>query len=408
MNKAQATVRIDSVQTKSILEQHIRTAAQEMLVIALRAEADAYIRQAQHARDADGRQLVVGNGLSQEHTVQTTIGTMHVRQPRVHDSREGHHYTSAIFPPYVRRTLNIDAMVATLYLHGVSTTRMEEVLRSIVGDRFESMSPAVVTGIIERWQQMYRDWSQRPITKRYVYVWVDGIYTQVRTTHDRPCMLVMIGCDEHGDKELLAVVDGERESELSWTAALVDLKQRGLRAPSLAIGDGALGFWNTVDKVYPSTKHQGCTVHALRNALDKLPKKLHEQAKEMLHQVFMADSQSDALKAFVVYKATFNDKYPKAVDTIERRLGMLLTFFTFPAIHWKSIRTTNVIESTFATIRRRSKQTNGHGSRDAALAMMFTLASQAQKTWRKLDGFNHITNVLDGIIYDNGIMKEAA
>jgi len=408
MNKAQATVRIDTVQTNSILETQVRIAAREMLVVALREEADAYITQAQSARDSGGRQLVVGNGLSQERTIQTSIGTMHVRQPRVHDGRDGYHYTSAILPPYVRRTMNIDAIVATLYLHGVSTSRMEEVLQSIVGDGFASMSPAVVTGIIERWQGMYQEWSTRALTKRYIYVWVDGIYTRVRTTNDRPCMLVMIGCDEYGNKEILAVVDGERESELSWTAVLLDLKQRGLHAPSLAIGDGALGFWNAVDKVYPSTKHQGCTVHALRNALDKLPKKLHEQAKEMLHQVFMADSHSDARKAFQAYKTTFNDKYSKSVETIERRLDMLLTFFMFPAIHWKSIRTTNVIESTFATIRRRSRQTNGHGSREAALAMMFTLASQAQKTWRKLDGFNHIANVLNGITYDNGIMKEAA
>jgi transposase-like protein len=407
MNKAQATVRMDTVQTNSLLEAQLRTAAQEMLVVALRVEADAYITQARSARDGEGRQQVVGNGLSQERTIHTSIGTMHVRQPRVHDRRNGYHYTSALLPPYVRRTMQIDAMVATLYLHGVSTTRMEEVLRSIVGDHFESMSPAVVTGIIERWQTMYQEWSTRAITKRYVYLWVDGIYTKVRTTNDRPCMLVVIGCDEDGEKELLAVVDGERESELSWTAVLTDLKQRGLRAPSLAIGDGALGFWNAVDKVYPSTKLQGCTVHALRNALDKLPKKLHEQAKEMLHKVFTADAHSDARKAFDRYKATFIDKYPKAVETIEHRLDMFLTFFTFPAAHWKSIRSTNVIESTFATIRRRSRQTNGHGSREAALAMMFALASHAQKTWRKLDGFNHIANVLDGIAYNNGIMKEA-
>jgi len=408
MNKAQATVRMESVQTNSVLEITLRSAAREMLEIALRAEADAYIRQAQSERDDRQRQMVVGNGLGQERTVQTSVGTMNVRQPRVHDRREGHHFTSAILPPYVRRTMQIDAMVATLYLHGVSTTRMEEALRSIVGGNFESMSPSVVTKIIERWQRMYREWSERKLEKRYVYVWVDGIYAKVRTTNDRPCMLVMIGCDEHGQKELLAVVDGERESELSWTAVLSDLKRRGLTAPRLAIGDGALGFWAAIDKVFPATNHQGCTIHALRNALDKVPKKLQEQVKSMLHEVFNAATKEHALEAFAAYKTTFTDKFPKAVETIERRLPMLLAFFDFPATHWKSIRSTNVIESTFATIRRRTRQTNGHASREAAVAMMFTLAIHAEKTWRKIDGFNHIANVLDGLTYADGVLKMAA
>jgi transposase-like protein len=331
-----------------------------------------------------------------------------VRQPRVDDRRQGHTYTSAILPPYIRRTMNIDAMVATQYLHGVSTNRMEEALRSIVGEKFESMSPAVVTRIIERWQQMYRECSERQITKRYVYVWVDGIYTKVRTTNDRPCMPVVIGGDDRGEKELLAVVDGERESDLSWTAVLTDLKRRGLSAPSLAIGDGALGFWSAVNKVFPTTKHQGCTVHALRNALDKLPKKLQDHAKSMLHDVFNAPTEDDAKKMFAAYRRTFGEKYPKAVATIERRLPMLLSYYQFPASHWKSIRSTNVIESTFATIRRRSNQTNGNASRDAALAMMFTLAKHAEKTWRKIDGFNHIANVLDGFVYADGELKMVA
>lgn len=291
MNKAQATVRMESVQTNSILETTLREAAREMLAVALRIEADDYMEQAKSERDAQNRRMVVGNGLTQERTIQTSIGTLSVRQPRVNDRREGYHFTSAILPSYVRRTMQIDAMVATLYLHGVSTNRMEEALRSIVGERFDSMSPAVVTKIIERWQEMYREWSERMLTKRYVYVWVDGIYTKVRTTNDRPCMLVIIGCDEHGEKELLAVVDGERESELSWTAVLTDLKHRGLTAPSLAIGDGALGFWAAINKVFPATKHQGCTIHALRNALDKLPKKYQDQAKEMLHDVFNASTR---------------------------------------------------------------------------------------------------------------------
>lgn len=408
MTKAKATARLSTVQMETPLEETLRTAACQMLVAALHAEVDAYLAQFAHERDDQNHRLVVRNGLARERTIQTTVGTLHVRQPRVNDRREGHHYESVIVPKFSRRTMTIDTMVASLYLNGVSTNHMEEVLKSMVGDKFGSMSPAVVSGIIERWQDLYREWSQRPIEKRYVYVWVDGIYTKVRTTNDRPCMLVVIGCDEHGNKELLAVVDGERESDLSWTAVLMDLKKRGMTAPSLAIGDGALGFWAAVKKAFPATKQQACTVHALRNALDRLPKKLQETAKSMLHQMFNAETENDAREQFDVYKNTFNDKYPKAVETIGRRLNALLAYYAFPAAHWKSIRSTNVIESTFATIRRRSNQTNGHGSREAALAMMFVLADNASKSWRKLDGFHHIASVLEGITYVDGERKMAA
>ena len=378
MNKAKAMVRIESVQGNSVLEMMVRDAAQRMLAEALRIEADAYIQQAETQRSIDGRRLVVGNGLSQERTVQTTIGTVTVRQPRVHDRREGERFTSAILPPYVRRTMQIDAMVAVLYLHGVSTTRMQAALRSIVGEGFDAMSPAVVCSIIERWQELYTTWSQRSINERFVYIWVDGIYSRVRTSDDRPCMLVVIGCDEHGEKHMLGVVDG------------------------------ALGFWAAVDKVFASTKHQGCTVHALRDAMDKVPKKLQDQLKQMVQNIFMANKKQDALEAFDVFKTTFVDKYPKAVETIERRVDMLLAFYDFPAAHWKSIRSTNAIESTFATIRRRSNQTNGHASREAAIAMMYVLAVHAEKTWRKLDRFDHIPDVIQGIVYEDGLLKMAA
>lgn len=408
MTRAKATASLSSMQTEAPLEEILRTAACQMLIAALHAEVDAYVSKYSQERDENNHRLVVRNGLAQQRTIQTTVGTLHVRQPRINDRRDGHQFESIIVPKFSRRTMSIDAMVASLYLNGVSTNRMLEVLKGMVGDQFGSMSPAVVSGIMERWQELYQDWSQRPIEKRYAYVWVDGIYTSVRTTNDRPCMLVVIGCDEHGNKELLAVVDGERESELSWTAVLLDLKQRGLVAPRLAIGDGALGFWSAVRKVFPSTTHQGCTVHALRNALDKLPKKLHNHAKALLHEMFNAPTESDALKQFEVFKEVFNGKYPKAVETIEKRLAKLLAFYAFPAAHWKSIRSTNVIESTFATIRRRSNQTNGHGSREAALAMMFVLAENASKTWRKLDGFNHIANVLNGITFVDGELKMAA
>jgi transposase-like protein len=407
MKKAQSKVRMHMMQTLSHLERRLREALDDVVSSLLTAEVDNYVREAQQYVDENNHRMVRHNGLSRERTVQTTMGTMTVQQPRVDDRREGHKFTSVILPPYVRRTENIDALVVTLYLHGVSTVRMEAALREMFGSSFSSMSPAVVSGIIEKWQELYEAWSKREITKRYAYIWVDGIYTTVRTTSDRPCMLVVIGCDEHGNKETLAILDGECESEISWSALLLDLKRRGLKAPRLAIGDGALGFWTAIGKVFPSTVHQGCTVHATRNVLDKLPKKLHDTAKQLLQEFFRAATLEDARKAYDIFKRTFIDKYPKAVATISDRLERLLAYYHFPAAHWKSIRSTNVIESMFATIRRRSKQTNGNGSREAALAMMFMLAKQAEKTWRKIDGFDHVANVLQGLEYNDGVLKMA-
>ncbi len=244
-------------------------------------------------------------------------------------------------PESTRRTIEIEQLVPVLYLHGVSTGRMLEVLKSIAGDRFDSMSPATVTRIIESWQHEHDQWSKRRITKRYVYMWADGIYTKVRTTDHRPCMLVLIGCDEHGNKDLLAIYDGEQESELSWTAALTDLKNRGLQAPRLAVGDGALGFWGAINKVYPKTAHQGCTVHATRNVLDKLPKKLFDEVKPMVQDIFLAPTLKDAKDAINVFAASVRPKYPKAVEMLERRLDMLFSYYSFPAEHWKSIRSTS-------------------------------------------------------------------
>jgi putative transposase len=391
-----------------MLETIVREAAQQMLAVALRSEAEEYLERHRGIVGLDGLRQVVGNGVSRARTVHTSIGTMVVRQPRVDDRRPGESFESVILPPYVRRTMEIEQLVPVLYLHGVSTGRMLEVLKSIAGDRFDSMSPATVTRIIESWQHEHNQWSKRRITKRYVYMWADGIYTKVRTTDDRPCMLVLIGCDEHGNKDLLAIYDGERESELSWTVALTDLKNRGLQAPRLAIGDGALGFWCAINKVYPKTAHQGCTIHALRNVLDKLPKKLFDEAKSMVQDIFLAPTLKDAKDAFNVFAAAVRPKYPKAVETLERRLDMLLSYYRFPAEHWKSIRSTNVIESTFATIRRRTSQTNGHASREAALAMVFAMGMQASKTWRRIDGFNLILHVINGAQCIDGELKLAA
>lgn len=408
MKKAQPMVQIESVQTQSLLEETVRAVAREMLVVALRAEADEYIQRYSNLRDDDGQRLVFGNGLAQERTVQTSFGAIKVRQPRVVDKRENEAFSSILLPPYMRRTQQIDALIPVLYLHGVSTGRMEAALESIVGPGVKSVSASVISGIMTQWQDKYSQWSKRSIEKRYVYIWADGIYAKVRTSNERPCMLVVIGCDEHGNKELLAINDGERESDMSWMSLLNDLKRRGLKAPKLAVGDGALGFWSAIGKVFPGTVQQGCLVHASRNVLDKLPKKIQKDAKGMLHQIFQATTREHAEEAYQAFKKTFQSKYPKAVESINRRVEMLLAYYDFPAEHWPSIRSTNVIESTFATIRRRTNQTNGHASREAALAMMFAMADMAQKGWRKIKGFRHIANILRGINYHDGELKLAA
>lgn len=408
MKKAQPMVQIESVQTHSFLEEAVRQMAREMLAVALRAEADDYIERHSHLRDESGRRVVYGNGLAQERTVQTSIGAVKVRQPRVVDKRQDEQFTSLLLPAYVRRTQQIDAMIPVLYLHGVSTGRMQSALEAIVGPGVTSVSPSVVTGIMTQWQDSYSRWSKRSIDKRYAYIWADGIYAKVRTSNERPCMLVVIGCDEHGNKELLGINDGERESDLSWMSMLTDLKRRGLKAPRMAIGDGALGFWSAMGKVFPATIQQGCVVHATRNVLDKVPKKLQTDVKGMLHQIFHAATHEDAMAAFKAFKVAYENKHPKAVETLERRIAMLLAYYDFPAEHWQSIRSTNVIESTFATIRRRTNQTNGHASREAALAMMFAMAEMAQKNWRKIKGFRHLANILRGIRYHDGVMKVAA
>ncbi len=347
MKRMESKVRMHMMQTFSYLENSMREAMAEVNSMILSAEADNYLREARMYLDEHNHRLVRRNGLSQARTVHTTVGTITVEQPRVDDRREGHRFTSAILPSYIRRTTNIDGMVAILYLHGVSTVRMESALGEMLGSGFRSMSPAVVSGIIEKWQGLYEAWSTREITKRYAYIWVDGIYITVCTTSDRPCMLVVIGCDEHGTRETLAILDGECESEISWTALLLNMKRRGLKAPRLAIGDAALGSWAAIGKVFASTAHQGCTVHATRNVLDKLPKKLHDTAKQLLQEIFRAEKLDDARKAYEIFKKTFIDKYPKAVATIDSRRERLLSYYNFPASSRKSIRSTNVIESMF-------------------------------------------------------------
>ena len=381
----------------------------------IEAEVQEYIEARATIVGENGHRQVVRNGYLPERTIQTGVGPIDVRQPRVHDRRpedERERFTSKILPPYLRKTKSIEELLPWLYLKGVSTGDFSEALASLLGPACPGLSATTVTRLTKIWQEEHAEWSTRSLEgKQYVYIWADGIYSNVRLEDDKVCLLVLMGATADGKKELIAVIDGYRESEQSWMELLVDLKKRGLTvAPKVAIGDGALGFWQALTKVFPRTRHQRCWVHKTANILDKLPKSIQPRAKEMLHAIWMAATREDALKAFEAFLETYGAKYPKACECLKKDRDELLAFYDFPAEHWAHLRTTNPIESTFATIRLRTKKTKGHGSRKAALAMAFKLAQSASKRWRALNGSERLPDVIQGVQFVNGEVsdKEAA
>jgi len=390
--------------TRSVLDEIVREGAQKMLQMAVEAEVAAYIETHQHLRDAEGHRLVVRNGHQRERQVLTGAGPLAVKKPRVDDRREGHRFTSSILPCYMRRSPSLDALIPVLYLKGVSTGDFTEVLTAILGEGASGLSATNIVRLKEVWQQEYRAWSRRDLSgQRYVYLWADGIYFDVRLTPERPCMLVVIGATAEGKKELVGLVDGERESKISWKELLLDLKQRGLRAgPELAVGDGALGFWPALEEVFPDARHQRCWVHKTVNVLDKVPKSLQRTAKTKLQEIYMAPTRKQALEAIDDFEALFGAKYPKATECLRKDQDVLLRFYDFPAVHWKHLRTTNPIESTFATVRHRTRQTKGCGSREATLSMVYKLGREAEKHWRKLDGSSFVLKVLHGVRFEDG------
>lgn len=408
MKKSQATVLSLETQAQMPLDQLIREGAQRMLRQAIEAEVAAYIDGHAHQVDDHGHRQVVRNGYSRCRTIQTGAGALSVRQPRVQDRREGHRFTSSILPPYLRRSKSIETLLPALYLKGISTGQMQEALSALLGDGARGLSPATITRLKDVWQQEYAVWQQRTLhDKQYVYIWADGVYYNVRLSDERPCILVLTGVDTEGRKEIIAVADGERESRLSWKEVLLDLKKRGLStAPRLCIGDGALGFWAAVREVWPQSRCQRCWVHKTANVLDKLPKKLQAQAKEYIHRIYHAETREDARQEYKRFVELYQDKHPKAVRSLTGDIDDLLTFYDFPAAHWQSIRSTNVIESTFATIRHRTRQTKGCGTRSATLAMVFRLGLEAQKQWRRFRGYHLLKKVYDGRSYSDGIEEE--
>jgi putative transposase len=395
------------------LEQIAREGARRALQKAIEDEVADYLNAHRQCLDDGGRRMVVRNGHKPPRTILSGLGPIEVKQPRVDDRRVDENgvrfrFTSKILPPYLRKTQSIEDLIPWLYLKGISTGEMSDALIHLGFDG-TGLSASSVVRMTESWQHEYDDWSKRDLTgKQYVYVWADGIYFGCRLTDDRPCVLVLMGATKDGRKELIAIVDGQRESETSWTSVLLDLKARGLtEPPKLATGDGSLGFWLAMSKIFPSTRQQRCWVHKTANVLDKLPKNQQAQAKAKLHEVWMSATKEDAIKAFDQFIATYGAKWPKAAECLEKDRAELLAFYDFPAEHWGHLRTSNPIESTFATVRLRTYRTKGPGSRLAGLAMAFKLAQKAEKGWRRLNKSEMLQEVIDGIVFVDGVRKAA-
>jgi transposase-like protein len=389
----------------AVLEQVLRQGAQRLLQSAIEQEVAAYIEAHQTVRDERNHRLVVRNGRLPGRELQTGLGPLQVVQPRVQDRRPGQRFTSQLLPPYLRRVPSLDALIPALYLHGVSTGDLAEALSAILGPQAVGLSPANIVRLKESWTQDYQAWQQRDLTgKRYVYWWADAIYFNVRLGDDRPCVLVLMGSLEDGTKELLAVVAGQRESQLSWQALLADLKRRGLLfPPKLAVADGGLGFWAALPEEFAGVAEQRCWVHKTATVLDKLPKSLQPAAKGQLQEMYMAPTRAQALVEYERFLKLYAGKYPKACECLRRDKDVLFAFYDYPAEHWAHLRTTNPIESTFATIRHRTRQTKGCGSVNATLAMVFQLARVAEKHWRRLNGYALLSRVLRGVKFVDGL-----
>lgn len=395
---------------KSALDELLREGARQMLQQAIENEVAEYLGAHQDIRGENGRRLVVRNGHMPERKLVTGVGPLPIKRPRVHDKREGHRFTSAILPAFMRRVPSIDALIPVLYLKGVSTSDFSEALEAILGPNAAGLSATNIVRLKEGWKKEYDAWQSRDLSQsRYAYLWADGIHFNVRLAPDRPCVLVIMGAREDGVKELVTVYDGHRESKESWLEVLRDLKARGLRkAPKLAVGDGALGFWGALEQEFPSTRTQRCWVHKTANILDKLPKHKQTHAKGLIHDMYLSGTCKEAIKAFDRFVTEYSAKWPKAVQCLEKDKDVLFTFYDFPAEHWAHLRSTNPIESTFATVRHRTRQTKGCGSRDATLMMVFQLARQAEKHWRRLNGYHHIIHLINNMVYKDGIMQKAA
>jgi putative transposase len=393
-------------QGQDLLSTMLREGAQRLVAQAVQVEFDDFLARVSGERLEDGRAAVVRNGFQPEREILTGLGSVRVRIPKARSRGEAPAvFRSSLVPPYVRRAMSVEAVLPWLYLHGVSTGNMQEALAALLGPDAAGLSASAVARLKACWTEEYRLWRRSKLGKdRWVYLWVDGIYSGLRAEDERLCALVVIGVNERGQKKLLAIEDGVRESKQSWREVLLALKGRGLTIPPrLAVGDGALGFWAAVREIYPETRPQRCWVHKTANVLNYLPKSLQPKAKAALHEIWMAETKAQALVAFEQFVTTFEAKYPKAVECLVKDREALLAFYDFPAEHWIHIRTTNPIESTFATIRHRTDRTKGCLTRDGMLSMIFKLGMSAEKNWRRLRGFQWLAKVIDGVKFHDGI-----
>ena len=386
------------------LTELLRIGARELIAQAVEAELETLLASHQDVVLTDGRRAVVRNGYLPSRTVQTGIGDVMIKVPKVRDrSGSGVKFNSGLLPPYLKRTKSMEELIPWLYLKGISSGDYSEALQALLGENATGVSANTVCRLKAKWLDEHKAWRQSDLSnKRYVYWWADGIYSRVRLD-DRLCLLVIVGVTASGDKELVAVYDGYRESSASWEELLTDLCQRGLSVPpKLAVGDGALGFWNAMGKVYPTCRHQRCWVHKTANVLEKLPKSMQPKVKSALHDIYLAESREVAYQTFDNTLERFEAKYPKAMSCLKKDKEELLAFYDFPAEHWQHIRTTNPIESAFATVRLRSKRSKNCGSRDTTLSMVFKLLESAQKRWRKIRGFRLLTLVANNVRFQNG------
>lgn len=400
-NKTEAGDRAD----RDMFTEVLRAGARKLIAQALEAELAELLAAHADERDAQGRAIVVRSGYHPEREIQTGVGPVLVQVPKVR-SRQGEPVTfrSALVPPYVRKTRSLEAALPWLYLKGISTGEMQTALEALVGSEAKGLSASTVARLKQTWREEYEIWRQRRIDdEQWVYIWVDGIYSGLRAEHQRLCALVVIGVNAQGEKQFLAVEDGMRESTQSWREVLLNLKARGLTAPAVAIGDGAMGFWGALEEIYPSTQQQRCWCHKTRNVLNTFPTSVQPKAKQALHDIWQAETRAGAEQAFEIFLTSYELKYPKATACLQKDREELLTFYKFPAQHWPSLRTTNPIESTFGTIRHRTARTKGCLTRDGMLHMMFKLGQCAEKTWRRLRGFKQLEKVIKGIQFTDGI-----
>lgn len=389
------------------LTELLRNGAKSLIAAAVEAKLEEMLKM-YSCKLSDGRESLVRNGYLPARTIQTGIGDVEIKIPKIRDRNgEGMKFNSSLLLTYLKRTKSIEELIPWLYLKGVSTGGFQEALSALLGDRAKGLSSNTISRLKADWLTEYQEWIQRDLSqKKYVYFWADVIYSNVRMDN-RLCLLVIIGVTEHGTKELVAVEDGFRESTASWEELLIKLKQKGLnQGPRLATGDGAMGFWNALSKIYPECKHQRCWVHKTANVLNKIPKSTQPKVKQAMYDIWMAETKKEAEIAFNNTLECYSAKYPKAMECLQKDRKELLAFYNFPAEHWVHIRTTNPVESTFATVRLRSKRSKNCGSRDTTLAMVFKLMESAQKKWRKIRGFKLLTLVVNNVPFIDGELVE--